>query len=133
MKLCCIRSSVQAMLPVLAIFAIGGLLFMPWWKDGKVCAPLDIVTNLYEPWADTNKPVEVHNHNSTDNTEHYLLYRDFVQKSLAEEGQVGWNPLKGGGTAEYGNTMASPGDFTYVFTAFYPSGMPGIWDSCSST
>ena len=52
MKLCCIRSSVQAMLPVLAIFAIGGLLFMPWWKDGKVCAPLDIVTNLYEPWAE---------------------------------------------------------------------------------
>lgn len=120
MKLSCIRSLVQAVLPVLTILAVGGLLFMPWWKDGKVCAPLDIVTNLYEPWADANKPVEVHNHNSTDNTEHYLLYRDFVQKSLAEEGQVGWNPLKGGGTAEYGNTMASPGDFTYIFYRFLP-------------
>ena len=93
---------------------------MPWWKDGKVCAPLDIATNLYEPWGRADLPVNVHNHNSTDTTEHYLLYRDFIQKSLREEGRVGWNPLKGGGTAEYANTMATPGDFTYVFHLFMP-------------
>lgn len=110
--------------PVIAILAVCLLLFMPWWKEGKVCAPLDIVTNLYEPWADSTKPVNVHNHNSTDNVEHYLLYRYFVQRSLQEEGRVGWNPLKGGGTAEYANTMAAPGSLIYVFYRFLP-----FWDA----
>jgi hypothetical protein len=106
--------------PILVIFAIILLLFTPWWLEHKACAPLDIATNLYEPWSDTSSPIDVHNHHSTDSTEHYLLYRDFAQKSMAEEGRIGWNPLKGGGTAEYANSMATPGDFTYLFFRFLP-------------
>lgn len=44
MKPGCISSLVQAILTVLVISAIGRLPFMPCWKDGKDCAPLDITT-----------------------------------------------------------------------------------------
>lgn len=110
----------------LYIFAAAGfallvlLLFSPWWAGGKLCAPLDIVSDLYEPWADATKPVTVQNHFPTDTTEHYLLYQYHAQLSYQQEGQLGWNYLKNCGTAAYANTMATYSDWSRQLHRFLP-------------
>ncbi len=99
-------------LPLLVFVAVTVALFSPWWHQGKVLAPLDIVTNLYEPWADPAQPVDVKNHFAGDAPTQYLLYHHHANRSYRTEGRWGWNDLKSCGTPEARNTMATPGDWS---------------------
>ncbi len=107
-------------LPLLIFVAVVLVLFRPWWQHGQVCAPLDIITNLYEPWANTHQPVRVKNHYATDAVEQYLLYHAHAQRSYALEQRHGWNIHKSGGTPAYLNTMATPGDWSFQLQRWLP-------------
>lgn len=86
--------------------------FSPWWMEGRVLAPLDIVEELMVPWADRAGVPEVHNHFVVDGITQYLPYRWISAESLRTDGFIGWNPMSYGGTAHYANTMALCFDWT---------------------
>ncbi len=85
--------------------------FSPWWMQGKVMAPFDILPGLYEPWRTNDSPPKIHNHFSTDAVNQYVPYRMWADKSLREDGYLGWNPHVFGGTPQYANTMVSGFDW----------------------
>lgn len=104
---------------IIIILSVAGL-FSPYWLRGKICAPLDIVTNLYAPWADVAEQVDVQNHYVTDSPEQYLLYMDHAYRSEHDEHQFGWNDLKNCGTPAYANTMAVPFSWRLQLFRFLP-------------
>ena len=59
----------------LLFLALGVAVFAPWWAFGRVVAPLDVLTELYEPWADDNRSVEVYNHFTCDAVIEFLIYQ----------------------------------------------------------
>lgn len=85
--------------------------FSPWWAQGKVMAPFDILPGLYEPWKTGDAPPEIHNHFSQDAVNQYVPYRMWADKSLREDGYLGWNPHVFCGTPQYANTMVSGFDW----------------------
>lgn len=124
-----LRFCTKRLLPWLFFLPVVMGIFSPWWYQGKVLAPLDIITNLYAPWADPEQPVQVRNHFATDATEQYLLYHHHANHSYQTEGRWGWNYLKSCGTPEYRNTMATPGDWSmqlHRFLPFWPAWHLGI-------
>lgn len=67
------------------------LFFAPSVIGGKIIAPLDCLECLFRPVA--NKPVEqIHNQFVVDSVSQYLPYKEAIQKSLVEDGYIGWNP-----------------------------------------
>jgi hypothetical protein len=88
------------------------LAFSPWWLGGRIIAPLDIVHEAFSPWSDGDPQLELHNHFTSDAVTQYIVYRAIAERSLAEDGRIGWSSLTGGGRPEYANTMALYGDWT---------------------
>ena len=84
--------AVAASLALLALLAFASSLFFPALFQGKILAPLDITTTLFAPWNEDADGAKPHNHNPTDAVTQYLPYRIFAEKSLKEDGYIGWNP-----------------------------------------
>jgi hypothetical protein len=113
-------SELKRILPFLLLAAVVAGFFSPVWLRGQRCAPLDIPLNLYEPWADVSRPVEVHNHFVTDAPQQYFPYMEHAAQSFKREGQWGWNYLKNCGTRSYANTMAVPFSWRLQLFRFLP-------------
>jgi hypothetical protein len=111
---------VRATFASLAIVAFALLLFHPAIFGGKILAPLDITTTMFAPWNEDANGAKPHNHNPTDAVTQYLPYRIFAEKSLREDGYIGWNPYEMGGYSLAGNTMALPGNWTLQLHRFLP-------------
>jgi hypothetical protein len=88
------------------------LTFAPWWAGGSVFAPMDTLYELYEPWAEGDREVEVHNHFTVDAVLQYIGYREIAARSFEDDGFIGWNDLIHGGNPAYANTMAAFGDWS---------------------
>jgi hypothetical protein len=86
--------------------------FSPWWLQGKVFAPLDILNEMLLPWRGDKTYPNVHNHFVSDAVTQYLPYHLLAFQSLREDGYIGWNPYSGTGSPLHANTMALPGDWT---------------------
>lgn len=97
---------------VCILVALVALAFSPWWVGGKFFGPIDIVYELYEPWAAGDTVVSVHNHFTSDAVTQYLPYRAFAQAAYAAEGRVAWNDLQYMGVPAWANTMAGYDDWT---------------------
>jgi len=119
----------HALLAVLALVVFTSLLFFPALFQGKILAPLDITTTLLQPWAQDADGRKPHNHNPSDAVTQYLPYRVFAEKSLREDGYIGWNPYEMGGYSLAENTMALPGSWPmqlHRFLAFKDAWNIGI-------
>lgn len=101
-----------AIAAVLALFAFAAVMFFPAWFEGKILAPLDITSRMLAPWNESANGAKAHNHNPSDAVTQYLPYRLFAEKSLKEDGYVGWNSYEMGGYNLAANTMALPGSWT---------------------
>ncbi|RYD24107.1 MAG: hypothetical protein EOP88_01585 [Verrucomicrobiaceae bacterium] len=101
---------------VIAGAAIGA--FSPALFGGKMLAPLDITTRLLAPWKESANGAKPHNHSPSDAVTQYLPYRIQAEKSLLEDGYIGWNPYSMGGSSLAGNTMALPGSWTMQLHRF---------------
>ena len=112
--------AVAASLALLALLAFASSLFFPALFQGKILAPLDITTTLFAPWNEDADGAKPHNHNPTDAVTQYLPYRIFAEKSLKEDGYIGWNPYEMGGYSLAANTMALPGNWTLQLHRFLP-------------
>jgi hypothetical protein len=86
--------------------------FSPWWLQGRVFAPLDILNEMLLPWRAEKTYPNVHNHFVSDAVTQYLPYHLLAFQSLREDGYIGWNPYSETGTPFHANTMALPGDWT---------------------
>jgi hypothetical protein len=104
----------------LALLAFATALFFPALFQGKILAPLDITTTLLQPWAKDAGGPKPHNHNPSDAVSQYLPYRIFAEKSLREDGYIGWNPYEMGGYSLAANTMALPGSWPVQLHRFLP-------------
>ena len=104
----------------LAIIAMATAAFFPALFGGKILAPLDITKTLLAPWSESASGAKPHNHNPSDAVTQYLPYRIFAEKSLKEDGYIGWNPYEMGGYSLAGNTMALPGSWTTQLHRFLP-------------
>jgi hypothetical protein len=104
----------------LALLAFAAVLFFPALFQGKILAPLDITTRFLAPWKESAGGTKPHNHNPTDAVNQYLPYRIFAEKSLREDGYIGWNPYEMGGYSLAANTMALPGTWTMQLHRFLP-------------
>jgi hypothetical protein len=109
---------------VVAGAAVGA--FSPALFGGKILAPLDITTRLLAPWKEDAGGAKPHNHNPSDAVTQYLPYRIHAEKSLREDGYIGWNPYSMGGSSLAGNTMALPGSWTLQLHRFLP--FDQAWD-----
>lgn len=120
----------HAVLASLALLAFASALFSPALFQGKILAPLDITKTLISPWSETANGAKPHNHNPSDAVTQYLPYRMFAEKSLKEDGYIGWNPYEMGGYSLAANTMALPGTWTmqlHRFLAFKDAWNLGIF------
>lgn len=104
----------------LALLAFAAALFFPALFQGKILAPLDITTTMLEPWTQTSSEAKPHNHAPVDAVTQYLPYRMFVERSLREDGYIGWNPFEMGGYSLAANTMALPAAWTMQLHRFLP-------------
>ena len=97
-----------AIAATLAMIAMVTAAFFPALFGGKILAPLDITNTLLAPWSLDANGAKPHNQSPSDAVTQYLPYRIFAEKSLREDGYIGWNPYEMGGTSLAGNTMALP-------------------------
>jgi hypothetical protein len=93
------------------LLAVVLALFLPWLMQGRILGPMDIVSELFEPWSPDAAVPKVHNHFVSDAVTQYLPYRMVAARGFAEDGYSGWNPLVFGGTSQAANTMALSGDW----------------------
>jgi len=105
-------------LAALVLLLVAGTLFSPALFGGKILAPLDITATLIQPWAAPAAAAKPHNHNTSDAVSQYLPYRQFAEKSLQQDGYIGWNPYEMGGYSMAANTMALPGSWTMQLHRF---------------
>lgn len=127
------------MLLIVVPFLVAGLLFLPGLVRGKVLAPLDILTELCEPWASegrhagvpvAQRDIRVHNHFTSDAVSQYLIYRQLMAESLRDTGGVAHQPYILGGYDMRRNTMATPWDWTvqlHRFLGFWEAWHLGLW------
>ena len=123
-------SSLPAITSAMALLVFVAVMFFPALFQGKVLAPLDITTTLLAPWNEAAGNAKPHNHNPSDAVTQYLPYRIFAEKSLSEDGYIGWNPFEMGGYNLAGNTMALPGSWPiqlHRFLAFKDAWNLGIF------
>lgn len=99
---------------ILILLGIGTVCFLPFVFKGLVLAPLDIVYEMYQPWAGGTKIPQVHNHFVTDTVENFIPFRKIHHDSLRADGYGGWNPYVFGGTAQHANTMLVSHEVTMV-------------------
>lgn len=111
------RPALAATLLLLTLIAV---LFFPALFQGKLLAPLDITTCLLPPWGDSEHGPKPHNQSPSDAVSQYLPYRIFAEKSLREDGYVGWNPYEMGGYSLAANTMALPGSWPVQLHRWLP-------------
>lgn len=104
----------------LALCAFAAAMFFPALFEGKILAPLDITSRMLPPWNENANGAKAHNHNPSDAVTQYLPYRLFAEKSLKEDGYIGWNPYEMGGYSLAANTMALPGSWTTQLHRFLP-------------
>ena len=109
---------------VVFLLALVAILFLPWWLEGRVLAPLDILEGLMAPWNEGKfqSVPRVHNHFVSDAVTQYLPYALFAKTSFVTDGRVGWNPMVFGGVAQHANTMALYYDWSsqlYRWTGFW--------------
>lgn len=114
------RSKNFAIFAAVALFVFATALFYPALFGGKILAPLDIATRLLAPWTADANGAKPHNHSPCDAVTQYLPYRIFAEKSLREDGYIGWNPFEMGGTSLAGNTMALPASWPMQLHRFLP-------------
>jgi len=93
------------------ILILCAVAFSPWLLHGELLSPQDIVEELYVPWRSSQSQANVFNHYVSDAVTQYLPYRKLVERSLVEDGYLGWNPLVLGGTAQVANTMTLSHDW----------------------
>lgn len=103
-----------------ALLLVVLLQFAPWWAGDKVLAPLDLIDQLYAPWATNEVVPGVKNHFVTDAVEQYLPYRWLAYDAVQRGESLRWNPLNYGGTAQYANTMGSYFDWSYLLYRIFP-------------
>lgn len=109
-----------AIFTAIAVIAFAAALFYPALFGGKILAPLDITKTLLAPWSADANGAKPHNQSPCDAVTQYLPYRIFAQKSLREDGYIGWNPYEMGGTSLAGNTMALPASWPMQLHRFLP-------------
>lgn len=102
-----------------ALIALLVIFFLPVFTGGKVLAPLDILSGLLRPWAET-ETIQVHNAFTYDAISQYLPYDWSAAQSLKEDGYIGWNPYTHSGSAIVENTMLCPGDWHHHLYRFLP-------------
>ncbi|RYD31797.1 MAG: hypothetical protein EOP87_14045, partial [Verrucomicrobiaceae bacterium] len=102
-----------------ALLAMLLVFFLPVFSGGKLLAPLDIMSGLLRPWAETEN-IQVHNAFTYDAISQYLPYDWSVAQSLRQDGYIGWNPYTHSGTAIVENTMLCPGDWHHHLYRFLP-------------
>lgn len=88
------------------------LTFSPWWARDRVFAPMDVLYELYEPWAEGSQEVQVHNHFTSDAVRGFLTSQQVAARSFKEDGFIGWDDLVHGGYPAYADTMSTYGDWT---------------------
>lgn len=86
--------------------------FSPWWLLGRYFAPLDILNQMLPPWNEGVTYPNVHNHYVSDAVTQYIPYHMLAERSLKQDGYIGWNPYSETGTRLDANTMALPGDWS---------------------
>lgn len=99
------RKTTDRILPLLLLMGVFAVCFSPFLFGNRVLAPLDIVSEMYQPWRGEKSMPRVHNHFVTDAVTQYIPYRLFLHESFRTESFVGWNPFIFGGTAQGANTM----------------------------
>jgi hypothetical protein len=105
------------------------LTFAPWWAGDRVFAPMDILYEMFEPWAEGSKEVEVHNHFTVDAIRGFLIPRQVAARSFKEDGFIGWDDLIHGGDPGYADTMSTYGDWTtqlHRFLSFWTAWHLGL-------
>jgi hypothetical protein len=108
----------------LFLLAVVLALFLPWLTQRSILGPMDIVSELFQPWRSTASVLSVHNHFVSDAVTQYIPYRINAAQSLEADGYVGWNPLVFGGSAQAANTMALSSDWStqlYKHLNFWPA------------
>ncbi len=103
---------------LLAVLAFAVLLFFPALFQGRILAPLDISKTMLAPWSAEHPGAKPRNHYAVDAVTQYLPYRIFAERSLKEDGYIGWNPYEMGGVSLAENTMALPGTWTMQLHRF---------------
>lgn len=112
------------LLIILMPLGICAICFSPFLWEGRVLAPLDIVSEMYQPWRGHEKIPNVHNHFVTDTVDNFIPFRKVLHDSVREDGYVGWNPYVFGGTAQHANTMLVSHEVTMLlhrFLGFWPA------------
>lgn len=105
-------SKIRPLFALLAVFGLLTVLFAPSLFQGKILAPLDILTTMMSPWNANNKEAKPQNHFVTDAVTQYIPYRLLVERAFKEDGFIGWNPYEMGGYSMSANTMATPGSWS---------------------
>jgi hypothetical protein len=104
----------------MALLALVTAMFFPALFGGKILAPLDITTRMLAPWGESAHGPKPHNQSPSDAVSQYIPYRVFAEKSLREDGYIGWNPYEMGGYSLAANTMALPGSWPAQLHRFLP-------------
>lgn len=120
------RPFCETLVGIIFLIFVSSALFSPWFVQGKVLAPFDLLQGLISPWNqhDFQAVPKVHNHFVSDAVTQYLPYVLFSKASFESDGYVGWNPLVFGGVAQHANTMAIPYDWSqglYRWLDFWPA------------
>jgi hypothetical protein len=110
-----VNRSALASIAIVLLIAVGAA---PWWAFGRVLAPLDILNEMFEPWAAGEAQVDVHNHFATDAITQFLVYRKLAERSFEQDGFVGWSNLIAGGSPIYAQTTAAFNDWTMQLHRF---------------
>ncbi|MCK5438770.1 MAG: hypothetical protein KAI97_02445, partial [Gemmatimonadetes bacterium] len=84
---------------------------------------------MFEPWAEGDRDVEVHNHFTVDAVRGFLIPHQVAARSFKEDGFIGWDDLIHGGDPAYADTMSTYGDWTtqlHRFLSFWTAWHIGL-------
>jgi hypothetical protein len=116
-------------LAVGCLMLLVALTFAPWWAGDRVFAPMDILYELFEPWAEGSQEVDVHNHFTVDAIRGFMVPRHRAQRSFEQDGFIGWDDLAHGGYPDYADTMSTYSDWTtqlHRFLSFWTAWHIGL-------